>query len=272
MIKKYNDWLSEAADPAVVVEKTTVQFEAWAKSLNLDYRISEGWREEITYYVNIPYMGSWSLIFEEGKKNTGRQDSMYRPEYQNSGKNKWYIKFPVSWSQYSPRNGYVSGNFKSFKAIIEKMLSYSSYFERIYSFFEILNIEKEWIDKKFKASYSGKNLKTLYITLPLLSGDITFPDEERKHFEIRYQPEKLESEKKTWERKSFEINNGELYYYTFLGCKSKLKLENLDLIEEILETLKDEPVEKVWEKIKTGDWEKIAHDNRGKMNSKKFGL
>lgn len=268
MIKKYDDWLNEGVDPDVAIEKTTPQFEAWAKSLNLKYETDiPGYVKGARYYVTIPHMGLWILMLEEGRRSTGRQDSMYRPQYEDSGNYKWYMKYPCRYSQYSPRQGYLTGNFKSFKEIIERVMVISEVFEKVYEFIKLLGVDEENL-KNFSAEYNGKNQKDLYVSIKLPLGNIFVQNVRNPDYKITTIPKIAGS----YSSSSLDANKGELYYYVFLACKLKLKLKKLDIIEDILEALKDKPVEKVWETIKSGDWEKIGNDTRGLRTSKRFGL
>lgn len=265
MIKKYNDWLNEGVDPDAAIEKTTPQFEAWAKSLNLEYETDiPGYVKGASYYVTIPIMGLWILKLEEGKRSTGRQDSMYRPQYESSGNYKWYMKYPSRYSQYSPRQGYLPGNLKSFKAVVEKYVEVGKVFGKAHELYDLLNVNAEQM-KKVSVTYAGKNQKELYADLSLLDGNFYSPNDKTPFYKARF---------RTLETRSIDFDplKGEVYYYAFLGAKPKLELKNADLIEEILELLKDKPVEKVWEVIKSGDWEKIGNDLRGSRTGKKFGL
>lgn len=282
MIKKYNDWLNEGVDPDAAVEKTTPQFEAWAKTLGVKYETDKStWGKGVRYYVTIPHMGMWILMLEEGRKSTGRQDSMYRPQYESSGNYKWYIKYPCRYSQYSPRQGYLTGNLKSFKEVVEKLMGISEVFGRAYELLKLLGVDEKTL-KDYTAQYGGKNQKDLFISISLPGGTLYAPGKNTPNYEARFRtPEKewaayqkgasgsVFSEYTVTE---FDPTKGELYYYAFLGAKPKLDQKNVELIEDILETLKDKPVEKVWETIKSGDWEKISHDTRGLRTSKRFGL
>ena len=272
MIKKYNDWLNEGVDPDAAIEKTTPQFEAWAKSLNLKYETDiPGYVKGARYYVTIPFMGLWILMIEEGRRSTGRQDSMYRPQYEDSGNYKWYMKYPTRYSQYSPRQGYLPGNLKSFKAVVEKYVEVGKVFGKAHELYDLLNVTAEQM-KNVSVTYTGKNQKELYADLSLLNGSFISPTYKTPFYTARFRKHEKSELLPGYTVTEFDPLKGEVYYYAFLGAKPKLELKNADLIEEILELLKDKPVEKVWEVIKSGDWEKIGNDLRGSRTGKKFGL
>jgi hypothetical protein len=126
--------------------------------------------------------------------------------------------------------------------------------------------------KKVSVIYSGKNQKELYADLSLLDGNFYSPNDKNPFYRARVRAGELSAGQIRYTSTEFDPSKGEVYYYAFLGAKPKLDLKNTDLIEEILEILKDKPVEKVWEVIKSGDWEKIGNDLRGLRTGKKFGL
>ncbi len=263
MIHNFNEWLNEGMDPTTTIEKTTPIFEEWAKKLGLAYEsyIPNYGSLGANYYIKFPLMGVWTLILEKSQRSTGRQDSMYRPQYEKSENYKWYIKFPVRYSQYSPRNGYLAGNLKSFQALILKVMEVEEVFNKVKDFADLLGF-----DKDMQPHFSGKNQKELSMAMRVGSGDIYAPTEKYPEYRVRYESENR------YENVSFDHTKGEFYYYGFLLLKPKLELENLELIEEVLEVLKDKPVEKVWETIKSGDWDKIAKDTSGIRSGRKFGL
>jgi hypothetical protein len=155
----------------------------------------------------------------------------------------------------------------------------SEVFGRAYELLKLLGVDEKTLED-YTAQYGGKNQKDLFISISLPKGTLYAPGKNTPNYEARFQNEKewADYQKGTsgsfseYTVTEFDPTKGELYFYTFLGAKPKLDQKNVELIEDILETLKDKPVEKVWETIKSGDWEKIANDTRGSRTGKKFGI
>jgi hypothetical protein len=277
MIKLFEDWRSDnEKDPAV--EKIVAQLETWAKSLDLEYNVS-WYGKAVTCGVRM--MGYWTLEYEKSKVKGG-QDSMYRQTYETRDNYKWTIKFPGRTSQYNYRANTKPGNFKTFKALVEKFMKVREKFFMVREFLDLLDHEKfgKFGDINFgeNVSYSGKNLKDLYATLNIqnegtLYTSLNYPTEATAHLwrgrHLTLDDDSMKNSSRNIESGDFDPESGALFYYALLASRSKEKPEYDEELLAALEVVKDQPVEKVWKLIKSGE---LKTKYSGAVAGKKFKL
>jgi hypothetical protein len=262
MVKRYKEWLLESEGS--LTEKVKADFEKWVTSLGLEHWVHESsFDEEVSF--NLRMMGVWSLSYEKSKTK-GRQDSMYRQTYNTGSTYKWYISYPAPHSQYNYRSNVKSGNFKTFKALIEKFLKVN---EKIQMMREFLSLIDEEEFKDLKVSFSGKNLKDLEADIRITrDGNIYTGDEKWKG---RY-GEKGSGGGLQFQREEFDPETGALFCYSFLGTRTMLNQDLDTKILSIVDAVRDLPVGKAWEVLKSGDWEEIATHLRGSISGKRYGV
>lgn len=264
-ISKFEEWrnVNESVTPEQK-NKVFDEAEKWAKGLGLDVtsNLEGGW-----FMVHL--MGTWTLSLEASTAKKG-QDSMYRQTYTRDYDNlKWYIEYPASFNQYNARGNKKPGNLKSFKALIEKFQKIYENLLYVEKFLETLGVERK-IERQ-TTRFEGKNLKDLGVTWNIsgdgIDGSIGY-DEKLGYFS-RY---KMSSN--AYGRHSFNPEKGEIFYFGALAAKNKIEESGNDfeMIDSILEILKDRPREEVWKMIEKGDWKSLADRFRGKLSGKKFGL
>lgn len=279
MIKLFEDWRSDnEKDPAV--EKIVDQLETWAKSLDLEYNVS-WYGKAVTCGVRM--MGYWTLEYEKSKVKGG-QDSMYRQTYETKDTYKWTIKFPGRTSQYNFRANTKPGNFKTFKGLVEKFMKVKEKFIMVGKFLDLLDHEKfsKLSDINFgeNISYSGKNLKDLYATLNIayegtLYTKLNYPTEATANFwrgrHLTLDDSKMKTSSNI-DSGDFDPETGALFYYALLASRSKEKPEYDEELLAALDVVKDQPVEKVWAQLKTGDWESFKKKYAGAVAGKEYGV
>jgi len=276
MIKLFEDWRSDnEKDPAI--EKIVDQLETWAKSLDLEYNVS-WYGKAVTCGVRM--MGYWTLEYEKSKVKSG-QDSMYRQTYETKDNYKWTIKFPGRTSQYNSRGNTKPGNFKTFKGLIEKFMKVKDKFEMVWKFLDLINHEKygKMLESK-NVNYDGKNLKDLYASLGIeyestLYTRLNYPTEATMHlWRARYlslDDSKVDTSSNI-DSADFDPETGALFYYTLLGTRSRKEPECDKGLLAALEVVKDQPIEKVWAQLKTGDWESFKKKYAGAVAGKEYGV
>lgn len=276
MIKLFEDWRSDnEKDPAV--EKIVDQLETWAKSLDLECNVS-WYGKAVTCGVRM--MGYWTLAYEKSKVKGG-QDSMYRQTYETKDNYKWSITFPGRTSQYNFRANTKSGNFKTFKALVEKFMGVKEKFEMVGNFLDLLDHEKfgKLRDINFgeNISYSGKNLKDLYASLNIayegtLYTRLNYPTEATANFwrgrHLTLDDAKMKTSSNI-DSGDFDPETGALFYYALLASRSKEKPEYDEELLAALDVVKDKPVDEVWKLIKSGE---LKTKYSGAVAGKKFKL
>ena len=278
MIKLFEDWRSDnEKDPAV--EKIVDQLETWAKSLDLEYNVS-WYGKAVTCGVRM--MGYWTLEYEKSKVKGG-QDTMYRQTYETKDNYKWTIKFPGRTSQYNFRANTKPGNFKTFKALVEKFMKVKEKFELVGEFLDLLDHEKfgKLSDINFgeNTNYSGKNLKDLECGFTLPGGTIydrvSYPNESTANlWRARYRALDRDNNANRSEidLTNFDPETGSLFYYALLATRTQKEPEYDEGLLAALEVVKDQPVEKVWLQLKTGDWESFKKKYAGAVAGKEYGV
>jgi len=279
MIKLFEDWRSDnEKDPAV--EKIADQLETWAKSLDLEHNIN-WYGKAVTCGVRM--LGYWTLEYEKVKVKGG-QDSMYRQTYETKDTYKWTIKFPGRTSQYNYRANTKPGNFKTFKGLIEKFMKVKEKFDLVGKFLDLIDHEKFGkmceINNGENVSYSGKNLKDLYATLNIqyegtLYTKLNYPTEATAHLwrgrHLTLDDSKLNTSSSI-DSGDFDPETGALFYYALLASRSKKEPEYDERLLAALEVVKDQPLEKVWAQLKTGDWESFKKKYTGSIAGKEYGV
>ena len=265
-IKDFNQWssINEGVTPEQA-EKVFAEAEKWKQSSGIEVEINadglkNGWGST---YINVrDIFGYWKLDLEKSTKKGG-QDSMYRETYQRGDDKKWYISYPGHWSQYNSRGRTKPGNLKTFKTIIEEFIEVKKVFDKISFFFEnslgIQGIDTTHYQSKEKyvVTLDGRDLKSLTAYL----GNISY-GREKKWGEI--DPTKV------------EILLAMLSTKDYGGLKFQKPIEatgkNFAEILEILEILKDTPLDKFLEETKSGDWKEIRKKYLGRISGIKYGL
>ncbi len=279
MIKLFEDWRSDnEKDPAV--EKIVDQLETWAKSLDLEYNVS-WYGKAVTCGVRM--MGYWTLEYEKSKVKGG-QDSMYRQTYETKDNYKWTIKFPGRTSQYNFRANTKPGNFKTFKGLVEKFMKVREKFIMAGEFLDLLDHEKfsKLGNTNFgeNVSYSGKNLKDLYASLNIqnegtIYTSLNYPTEATARLwrgrHLTLDDSKVNASSNI-DSGDFDPETGALFYYALLASRSKKEPEYDKELLAALEVVKDQPVEKVWLQLKTGDWESFKKKYAGAVAGKEYGV
>jgi hypothetical protein len=267
--QEFSDWLNES-EGSVAVEKIVSEFEKWAKSLGLEPTINKSsWSEDVSMWVQV--MGLWDLHYEKSKSK-GSQDSMYRQTYNTGEKYKWYIKYPARHSQYNSRGNVKAGNFKTFKKLVEKFLKVEEKFETVEKFLRMID-EERFKDLKLhpqhNVTYQGKNLGDLEATFRITGdGDITSGE---KEWSARFGVDGPGGGIK-FNQESFDPESGAIFYYA-MKCTNtqRQRIEDAHLLS-ILEILKDQPFEKVWNELKDGNWENLKSKYRGSVSGKKYNI
>lgn len=274
MYKLFEDWMADQPDPAV--EKIVSQFEDWAKSLNLEHDVSR-YSKDIVCSVRM--MGYWTLAYEKSKTK-GRQDSMYRQTYETKDSYKWVITFPGRTSQYDYRANTKPGNLKTFKGLIEKFMNVKEKFDLVCKFLELLDHEKfAEICKSPNINYSGKNLKDLECGFSLPGGTIydnTYPKKESTAHLWRARYRTLDRNNNAngsqIDLENFDPETGALFYYALLTTRTEKEPEYDEDLLTALEIAKDQPLEKVWEQLKTGGLESLKKKYSGAVAGKQYGV
>jgi hypothetical protein len=268
-IENFSGWssLNEGVTPEQA-EKVFAEAEKWSKATGIEIETDT---KGLTSWMGSTYIwvrdlfGLWQLNLEKSTKKGG-QDDMWRQTYQRSDENKWYITYPGRWSQYDSRGRTKPGNFKSFKAIIEEFMEVKKVFDKVSFFFEnALGIKKidtthyQNSNGEYVVTLQGKDLKSL----TAYCGSLGYSREKKWE---NIDPTKVEVLHRILSTKNYE------------GLKFRKPVEeagkNFDYILEILEILKEEPLDKFLEDTKSGNWEEFQKNRNysGKVVSKKYGL
>ena len=281
MIKLFEDWRSDnEKDPTV--EKIVAQLETWAKSLDLECNVS-WYGKAVTCGVRM--MGYWTLQYDKSKTK-GRQDDMYRQTYETKDTYKWTITFPGRTSQYDYRANTKPGNAKTFKSLIEKFMEVRTKFDMVGEFLDLIDHEKYSKMRETNiyggnVHYSGKNLKDLYANLNIeyegtLYTKVNYPTEATVNFwrgrHLTLDDSKLTNTSNNIDSGDFDPETGALFYYTLLASRSKKEPEYDEGLLAALEVVKDQPIEKVWTQLKTGDWESFKKKYAGAVAGKEYGV
>lgn len=265
-IKDFNEWSSiNEGVTSEQAEKVFAEAEKWKQSSGIEVEINSeglknGWGS--TYIWVREIFGLWKLELEKSTKKGG-QDSMYRETYQRGDDKKWYISYPGRWSQYDSRGRTKPGNLKTFKTLVEEFIEVKKVFDKISFFFEnalgIKGIDTTHHESREKlvVTVAGKDLKNL----SAYCGSISY-NREKKWGEI--DPIKV------------EILLAALSSKDGGGFKFKKPVEetgkNFEEILEILEIIKDQPLDNFLEETKHGDWKVIRKKYAGRISGNRYGL
>jgi hypothetical protein len=268
--KLFEQFLTESVTPEQR-DKIFADATKWAEGLKLDYKKNDGFNGKGWFMVHTE-LGTWTLDLTGVTKKAG-QNSNYQETYSEDRTNlKWYITYPGRSNSYNYKSNTKAGNLKTFKSLIERFEEVKKTLELAEKFLEIVGIN----DRKLKdsVSFSGENLKNLTVSYRICGdGDLDYTVDKYGTKDYVYQCRYKDNGR--FERTTFDATKGELFYYTVLAGKpaiDKLEGYDTDKMLEILELLKDKPVEEVWKLIEKGDWKDLEHQFRGKLSGKKFGL
>jgi len=234
-------------------DKAISKVEEWAKKEGYKINKSSIYHDQTAYIIVHTPTGAWSLNLEAATKKSG-QDSMYRQTYTRDSSNlKWYIQYPGRTNSYNYRSNTKPGSPKTFIEIIEAFKEPSRLIMMYSEFLELIDDEYKFSDNNIH--YSGKNLKALGISFMKL----TFNREKGYYFNnMIVDPEKGEF--------LLQALN------SFESSHDKKEAKNGKIVREILEILKDKPLDNVWDEIKNGNWKELANKYRGTIQGKNFGI
>lgn len=250
-----------------LVEKQLEKIKQWLNSIGFSehknrdvyqYEILYHYLNQLSIYIQTPY-NDWVYMYDEKKVKYPYSRMSYQHYYKETSKNKWYVKFP------GVNTNIKQMSFNSFKSIFSKVLSIEKIFEKIRDFTMLFENDIKNKRKWNKSIWSIKS-NLIYCNYTLPSGNIEYTWTSNKdiwhiRFETnnRWYTEYLDSEKFT--------TTGLLYSSAF-----KAILPEFTDILIALQQIENEPVDKVWQKIKDGNWEEIIEPHIGIIFLKNLGF
>lgn len=264
-MKLFNEWLAENDSPDKN-EKIVADLVKWGESLEgvNEVTISKYSGGQVSMFFKTNY-GVWCMNLEAARKKKGVDDFTFSQTYSTDYSNlKWYMSWPNEYNRYNHRANVKQASPKTFKTVLIEALKVYEVFDKTVEFSELLDKK---VEKWKKARLDFKTNADFSIQMALSNGEIAYAHGESTNLGISKWVVLWKDKDGTRHRESLDLLTGDFYFKLLKAIDP-----NNEKVEDILDILKDKPADNVWETIKSGDWNSVAHQLRGSLTGKKYNI